>query len=165
MGRSPGKRRRGRQSMGERLTQPIMNTTRPKVGVGVMLRRGGLVLLGKRLSGPGTGTYGWAGGHLEFGESPEACAVREVAEETGLVITECMLEPLCVSNTTAYGAHYIDIEFRCEVTVGEPRVIEPTKLDTWSWYPLDSLPDPMFEAAAMALDAMRRGTWWSGPGT
>jgi 8-oxo-dGTP diphosphatase len=126
-----------------------------------MLRRGPLVLLGKRLSGPGIGTYGWAGGHLEFGETPEECAVREVAEETGLSVKAAMLEPLCVSNTMAYGSHYIDIEFRCEIADGEPRVMEPTKLESWDWYPLDALPHPMFEAAAMALDAMTRGDWWT----
>jgi 8-oxo-dGTP diphosphatase len=134
---------------------------RPKVGVGVMLRRGRLVLLGKRLSGPGTGAHGWAGGHLEFGETPEACAVREVAEETGLVITPDMLQPLCVSNTMAYGAHYIDIEFYCEIPDGEPRVMEPEKLETWAWHDIDALPAPMFEAAEMALRAMHRGDWWT----
>lgn len=134
---------------------------RPRVGVGVMLRRGDMVLLGKRLAGPGTGAYGWAGGHLEFGETPEACAVREVAEETGLAITPDMLKPLCVSNTMAYGSHYIDIEFRCEIPDGEPQVMEPAKLESWDWYPLGALPEPMFEAAAMALKAMDRGAWWT----
>jgi 8-oxo-dGTP diphosphatase len=137
---------------------------RPKVGVGVMLRRGDLVLLGRRLTGPGAGTYGWAGGHLEFGETPEACAIREVAEETGLSITSDMLVPLCVSNTMAHDSHYIDIEFRCEITDGAPRVMEPAKLESWDWYPLNALPEPMFDAAAMALGAMDRGEWWTAAG-
>ena len=136
---------------------------RPKVGVGVMLRRGEFVLLGKRLRGPGAGTFGWAGGHLEFGETPEGCAIREVAEETGLVITEEMLLPICASNTMAYGSHYIDIEFRCEIQNGEPRVMEPDKLESWAWYPIGALPEPMFEAATMTLQAMQRGAWWTAP--
>ena len=134
---------------------------RPRVGVGVMLRRGPLVLLGKRLSGPGTSAYGWAGGHLGFSATPEACAVREVAEETGLVITPYMLEPLCVSNTMAHGARYIDIEFCCEIPEGWPRLMEPEKLETWEWHSLTALPEPMFDAAAMAP---LRGDWWTGPG-
>ncbi|MDA0340692.1 MAG: NUDIX domain-containing protein [Proteobacteria bacterium] len=146
------------------MNNSLPHPKRPKVGVGVMLRRGEFVLLGKRLSGPGAGTYGWAGGHLEFGETPESCAIREVAEETGLMITEAMLAPLCVSNTMAYGSHYIDIEFYCEVPDGEPRVMEPDKLEAWAWHPIGALPEPMFEAAAMALQAMRRGVWWTAPG-
>lgn len=42
--------------------------------------------MGKRLGSLGTGTWALAGGHLEFGESFEECAAREVLEETGLEI-------------------------------------------------------------------------------
>jgi 8-oxo-dGTP diphosphatase len=101
------------------------------------------------------------GDGLQISWATEACAVREVAEETGLVITSDMLRPLCVSNTMAYGTHYIDIEFRCEIPDGEPRVMEPEKLESWAWHDIDTLPTPMFEAAEMALRAMHRGDWWT----
>jgi 8-oxo-dGTP diphosphatase len=145
------------------MNNSLPHPQRPKVGVGVMLRRGEFVLLGKRLRGPGAGTFGWAGGHLEFGETPEGCAICEVAEETGLVITEEMLLPICVSNMLACSSHYIDIEFLCEILNGEPRVMESDKLESWAWYPIGALPEPMFEATTMAPQAMQRGAWWMAP--
>lgn len=58
----------------------------PRVGVGVVIRRGGQLLLQRRLNVHGEGTWSTPGGHLDFGESPVDCAVREAAEETGLRI-------------------------------------------------------------------------------
>lgn len=39
-----------------------------------------------RLSKHGAGEYALPGGHLEFGESFEQCAARELVEETGIVV-------------------------------------------------------------------------------
>ena len=44
------------------------------------------VLLGLKKTGFGTGKWVGLGGHIEPGEKPEAAAVREVEEESGLVV-------------------------------------------------------------------------------
>ena len=95
---------------------------RPQVGVGAMIVREGRVLLGRRKGAHGAGTYAWCGGNLEFGETLEACVIREVREETGLVVLSLKL--LCVSNIIAYNTHYIDFEFLTEVEPGQPQVLE-----------------------------------------
>ncbi|MER7309521.1 NUDIX domain-containing protein [Streptomyces griseoluteus] len=132
---------------------------RPKVGVGVMLRRGSDMLLGKRLRSHGAGSYGWCGGHVEFGETLEEAAAREVAEESGLKVHGLRL--LCVSNVREYGRHYIDIEFIAEDFEGTPAVREPDRLESWDWYRLDALPSPLFLPVRLALDSYRTGQMYN----
>jgi hypothetical protein len=65
-------------------------TEMPKVGVGVIIIKDNKLLFHIRKGAHGENTYGLPGGHLEFKESWEECAQREVEEETGvtdLVIT------------------------------------------------------------------------------
>ena len=59
---------------------------KPKAGVGIMVLKDGKVLLGKRKGSHGEGEYAFPGGHLEYMESFEDCAKREVREECGVEI-------------------------------------------------------------------------------
>ncbi|PWN18952.1 hypothetical protein BCV69DRAFT_284561 [Microstroma glucosiphilum] len=59
----------------------------PRVGLAVFLVDDrGYVLIGKRKGAHGSGTLALPGGHLEWNESFEECAAREVLEETGVEI-------------------------------------------------------------------------------
>ncbi len=58
--------------------------TAPKIGIGIVLLRGAEVLLVKRGKPPGMGAWSLPGGRQELGETAEACARRELLEETGL---------------------------------------------------------------------------------
>jgi 8-oxo-dGTP diphosphatase len=62
--------------------------------------RGPEVLLGLKKSGFGVGKWVGLGGHIEAGEKPDAAAVREVAEESGLIVAADALQ------------HMASIEFR-----------------------------------------------------
>ena len=63
-----------------------MEQQRPKVGIGVLVIKDGKILVGKRKGAHGEGQYAWPGGHMEYMESFEQCAKREVMEETGIEI-------------------------------------------------------------------------------
>lgn len=71
------------------------------------------------------GTWGLPGGHLEFGESFEACAVREVLEETGLEVHN--LQVLTVVNCVmpAEGRHYAVVFLAGYVSEKEEGTSEP----------------------------------------
>lgn len=76
----------------------------PQVGVGVLILRDGKVLLGRRKGSHGAGCWSAPGGHLEFGEAVEDCALREALEETGLALSELRHGPF--SNDVFEGRHY-----------------------------------------------------------
>lgn len=63
-----------------------MQKQRVQVGIGVIILKGNKILLGKRIDGHSKGTWQSTGGHLEFGESFEDGARREIKEETGLEV-------------------------------------------------------------------------------
>ena len=115
----------------------------PRIGVGVLLFREGLVLLGKRTGSHGAQTWAPPGGHLEFGESPTACAKRELLEETG-IIAEDVQEGPWLNTFFPEGKHYITLFTFVHSAVGTPELKEPQKCLCWEWFALDNLPSPLF---------------------
>ncbi len=129
---------------------------RPKVGVGVMVMKDGKVLLGRRKGSHGQGQYAWPGGHLEYMESFENCAKREVREETGMEIGD--IKFLRLVNLKSYAPkHYVDVGLMAQWKSGEPKVMEPAKCDGWNWYEMDKLPSPLFETIASYIEAYKTG--------
>lgn len=132
-----------------------METNRPKVGVGVMILRGGKVLLGKRKNAHGAGEYAFPGGHLEHLESFEDCVLREVAEECGVAIENIRFQ--YVANLQTYAPkHYVHIGMIADWKSGEPKVLEPDKLESWDWYDVNDLPSPVFATTTLALESYKK---------
>lgn len=82
-------------------------------------------------------------GHLEFGETPIECAMRELKEETGLILQNP--EELIFTNDIFQkdAQHYITIFVQGEV-IGEPALLEPEKCVGWQWFSWEQLPQPLF---------------------
>ena len=127
-----------------------------KVGIGVMILRDGKVLLGKRKSSHGTGEYAWPGGHFEYMESFAQCAKRETMEEAGIEIDNIRF--LRLYNLKEYAPkHYVDIGLIADWKSGEPKVMEPEKLESWGWYDIDKLPAPLFATIPSFIEAYKNG--------
>lgn len=121
-----------------------MQENRPKVGVGVIVTRDQKVLLGKRRNAHGDGTWSFPGGHLEFGEEPEDCAIRETLEETGIRIKNLRRSAYTNDIFRKENKHYITLYIISEYDSGTVKIMEPEKCERWEWFDWDNLPEPLF---------------------
>src|SRR6266571_3597462 len=117
---------------------------RPKVGVAVIIIQGNKVLLGKRKGAHGVDTWAFPGGHLEFGETLEQCANREVMEETSLVIKNIHVAAVTNDIFKEDHNHYITIFMISTYKSGKAKVCEPEKCEQWQWYEWGNLPQTLF---------------------
>ena len=127
-----------------------------KVGIGVMIMKDKKVLLGKRKGSHGEGEYAWPGGHMEYMESFESCAKREVMEETGMEVENIRFIRLLNLKTYA-PKHYIDIGLVADWKSGEPKIIEKDRTEGWDWYDIDKLPKPLFSTIPTYIEAYKTG--------
>jgi 8-oxo-dGTP diphosphatase len=114
------------------------------VGVGVLVLRQGRVLLGLRRGAHGAGTWAPPGGHLEYGETIEDCARREVAEETGLALCAVERGPYTSDVFEDEGKHYVTLLVVADAASGDAAVREPAKCARWEWWEWSGLPEPLF---------------------
>lgn len=131
------------------------NTNSPvtHIGVAVLTFRNGKLLLGRRLNSHGEGHWACPGGHLEFGESPEDCARREVMEETGIELVSVEKAPYTNDVFRIENKHYITLFMASHDNKGEAELKEPDKCREWRWFDWNDLPEPRFLPLQNLLDS------------
>lgn len=135
-----------------------MAGTRTLLGVGVVVRNAdGLVLIGRRRAEPGA-PLAVPGGKPEAGESVEECAVRELAEETGLVLDAgavrtfaCVLVPADDESWVVAG---VETSLEAGAGDGDPRELEPDKFGSFQWIDPRRPPRGLFPATAALLERL-----------
>ncbi|MEE8722325.1 MAG: NUDIX domain-containing protein [Eggerthellaceae bacterium] len=119
----------------------------------------GRILLGRRAD---TGEWALVYGIIEPGEDPARACVREVLEETGVVVEPVWLVRVASSDQlVVYGngdqCWFLDIMFWCRPRAGEP--IEPRVNDDESvdvgWFDPSDLPEPLSSSTRERLRAVR----------
>jgi 8-oxo-dGTP diphosphatase len=129
------------------------------IGVGVMILKNDKVLLGKRNDDAdkadsalqGQGTWTMPGGKIDFHETFEQAASREVEEETSVKIDQNKLKLISITNDMVPNAHFATMGFLCEEFEGDVKVMEPDEITEWKWFDLDNLPEKIFFPSAKIL--------------
>ena len=119
----------------------------PIVGVGAVVIDGTKVLLVRRGNEPLKGEWSLPGGAVELGETLQQGVVREVLEETGLVVVPAgivdVLDRITQDEVLQDGAsgrvryHFVLVDFVCRVTGGALR--EGSDADEVRWVAREEL--------------------------
>ena len=126
----------------------------PVPACGVIVMRGGKVLLAKRAHEPRIDCWGIPAGFMEYGEHPEATAVREAREETGLVVKLTGLFGVYAGRDDPR-TRAVLVLYHARVTGG--RLEAGDDASEVAFFPLDRLPKPLaFRAHEEALRDLRR---------
>src|SRR5690606_33498736 len=127
----------------------------PAVGVAVIVVENGRILLGQRARGRYRGAWCIPCGYVEHDEDVRAAAVREFAEETGLLVE--LGEVYAVrSNFHNPALHTVGIWFRGTILRGE--LCPQDDLSAAAWFDLRQLP----QAIAFPTDVEVLARWRAG---
>lgn len=116
---------------------------KPQVGTAILITSDDKVLLMKRKGPHGAGTWSPPGGHLDFGESLEACAAREAKEEVGVEVVDIRFRAVTNDIFAEEGRHYITIWLEGK-PVGQPYIAAEKEVEEIGWFRWDALPQPLF---------------------
>ena len=119
-----------------------MEPKRPKIGVGVFVRKDDHILMINRKGSHGDGTWGCPGGHLEWNEDFEETARREVKEETNVDVKNIRFAGLTNDKFKEEEKHYLTVWVECEYLAGEARSNKESR--EVQWVHKDNLPSPLF---------------------
>jgi 8-oxo-dGTP diphosphatase len=122
------------------------------VRVAVLVMNGDRILLEKRANVLGKGTWAPPIGHLDYGETLEQTALREVQEETGLEIADPKFRLLTNDIFEAENEQSITIWMEAKYVSGEPRVKAPKEESDIGWFQWNDLPQPLFLSVQHVLD-------------
>jgi 8-oxo-dGTP diphosphatase len=135
------------------------NSVRPWYTADVVVIRGSSVLLIQRRDEPFAESWALPGGYVDEGETSRDGAVRELAEETGIVVDPAELVQIGAYDapdrdprervvTVAYG---LEVPSWTQATAGDDAAAA-------DWWPLNALPVLAFDHGLIIADTVRRLT-------
>jgi len=133
-----------------------MNAKHPSLTVDcVVFDPGGRLLLIRRRNPPFRGQYALPGGYVEYGETTESAASRELAEETGLVAVNLSLVGVYSDPHRDPRGHLVSIAYWIDVASHDPHAGDDAADVEFvaNWEDLDLA----FDHRKIVDDAVRKG--------
>lgn len=118
----------------------------PKVAVCAFVVREGQVLLVKRGVDPEKGKWALPAGYVNYGEDPQAATIREVEEETGLVVTITALQDVMY-----YAEDNAVIVIIYDAVPNGGTLQAGDDAEEADWFAADALPEIAFESTRVTL--------------
>jgi ADP-ribose pyrophosphatase YjhB (NUDIX family) len=129
------------------------STSNPRVRVAVVVMQGDQVLLVRHRKGERT-YWLLPGGGLDYGETIEECAVRELHEETGLTIAPQQFLFMSEAIAPDKSRHILNVYLLATVTGGTLTRPEEDVIEEIAWKPMRDVPElTMFPAIQPELVA------------
>jgi 8-oxo-dGTP diphosphatase len=130
-------------------------TVQSQVGVFIIMPNlEGLVLVGERQGGYGSGYVGFPGGRVEADETLLEAAQRELAEETGCHLDQNELEVIGVvkdrqGQQGQFFFHFVVVAVPAHY---QPQLLEPDKCVSWEWQSVKKLSGKMLPGHLAGLE-------------
>ena len=121
----------------------------------VVVNEKGEVLLVRRGGEPFKGCWALPGGFMEMDETIEHCAIRELEEETGLVVTEQQIRLIGVYSAPGRDPRGRTVTAAYAVSVGNEDAVAGDDAAEVRWWPLGALPPLAFDHAQIVSDGQR----------
>jgi ADP-ribose pyrophosphatase YjhB (NUDIX family) len=126
----------------------------PKVAAVVFIEQDHQVLLVQRAMPPEVGKWGLPAGYIDLGEDPQAAAIRETLEETGLTVKITRL--LDVMFNTGQTPPVIIIIYAAQIVAGQ--LLPADDASDARWFNAADLPDLAFESTRLILTRWQNQT-------
>jgi ADP-ribose pyrophosphatase YjhB (NUDIX family) len=124
------------------------------------LRSADILLLRRFNTGYEDGNYSVVAGHVDAGETVMQAAVREIAEEAGVVVDSKDLQIVHIMNRKSNDER-VDFFMTARRWSGEIANMEPGKCDDLSWHPIMSLPKNTIPYVRRAIECFQNGILYS----
>ena len=125
----------------------------------LILEKNGKVLMSRRKNtNYQCGSYQLPAGHIDEGELPIECIIREAKEEVGIIISRADLEFVHVSYRPKHDntADRVDFFFRARKWQGNISNPEPEKSTDWEWVSYGKIPENSIPHVKDALECISK---------